>query len=479
MKKRLIALVLVALAVACLFAGCTKNKDENKFDVDYDAFFTDDFRDYENDIHLNVATYPELARQGLRLVTPYGDSYRVPNEAVPDEQAIGKYFDLQKGILVIVNGLQIGVGRNKNVHMQSDSRTDELRDMPWIEDIEYFTKDENSWQTYDLGKYWYDNGYNVFYFHWEMFADNDDTVSAPDEIKEKIWTRDSGVQAMYMRNGTLRKTEPGEAVNGSLAEWFAGEYLRMVSAVRKAFPEYEAATHDVRFAGHSMGGVLTAGSAALLTLLADAGEMPKAFAPNRLAFMDSYLGISGSLDYTIAWSGKKYPSALDANGDRLACNVIAAIKMMVEEYGVAAEFCTNEGFVVPFMNIAGLTDLGFDNKRGEFTGHNSEYANAVLELCPIVQLAPYFRDVEDPIMFNGHNAVREWYLSSILYDAPLVGETVVPTARMSDKDVRAHAGQFFTMRRHEYDEDNEYPEYSMYGEYESVRCDDDTFVLGA
>lgn len=477
--KFIVIALVICVALSVILVACSKTDDlpdYDIFDLPYDAFFADEYRDLAADVHLNTEKYPELKRQGLRLVTGYSNGYAQADEAIPDtDEVIQNSFDPNKGILVIINGLQLNIGRTSNANMQSDSRLEELELFKDVQDIKYFTDDPDSHQIYDLGKYWKDNGYNVFYFHWEMFADHySDAIgggiaSSPDEIQERVWSTDSGVQATYVNEeGKPCLTEPNQAVNGSIAELLAADYLRMTAAIKRVYPDYTASKHDVRFAGHSMGGLLTVAGATLLNVLADAGKLDKNMAPNRLALMDSYLGKSAKKDYTISWSGKKYivTEQPEEEGDQTwCCNYLAALKLLVKKYTVACEFYCNEGFVVPFLAIPG--SLTFDEEYGCFLGaRNVDYINTVLYYCPIITIRPYFSAVGGEIAFNGHNPVREWYLSSFLYDAPVTEEGVtVPTARMSDKDVMKLRGNYFVMRN------------DRRLRCETVRCDDDTFAL--
>ncbi len=477
-KVRIFAIAMLILALcACMLVACGGDRSKT-LTIDHTSVLlkADGQYDYISDVRLNTEKYPELERQGLRLITGYGDDYSTANEIVPDNSnAIEQYFKQDKGIMIIINGLQLGVGRYNNVNMQSDSRLAELERYGKDKDIDYFKNDSKSEQNYDLGKYWFDNGYNVFYFHWEMFADYynkgsiADTGRGPGEVQERIWSTDTGVQAAYTRGGKTYMTEFGEAVNGSLAEWFAADYMRMAAAVSEVFPDYATSTHDIRIAGHSMGGVLTVAGGTLLHMLSDANKLPKAFVPNRFSLMDSYLAISSNPDLTVSWSGKKYyalPDDPDDSSDGGYCNYIPALDLAVNTYGVAAEFVCNEGFLVPFKNMAGAYETHFDEDTKRFDGDYSDVANYILDLCPIILVRPYFSGLTTNSMAaNGHNAVREWYLSTILYDAPKAGDVTVPTARMSDKDVRSLRGRFFVMN-------NERKNWC-----ETVRPDDDDFSV--
>ena len=231
----------------------------------------------------------------------------------------------------------------------------------------------------------------------------------------------------------------------------------MAAAVKEVYPTYGAVKRDVRFAGHSMGGVLTVASCTLLNLLQEDGQLDIGFAPSRLALMDSYLGASSNSELTISWSGKKYAAPTDTLS---GCNYIPALDLLVNKFGAAAEFVCNEEFVVPFLMMAKYNESirGFENT-------NAPYANKILELCPIVVVRPYFYGVSMPVSAFGHNAIGEWYLSTILYAAPKADGRIVPTACMSNEDVRAARGNLFVMIN------------DRMANCETVRCDDDVFFL--
>lgn len=505
-KSRMIALALViCILLGGMLVAC--NADSHPaIELDYDILEAEEYRDYAKEIHLNVEDYPELDRQGLKLITGYpdGDYGDALESRAETADVIRESFDPQKGILVIINGLQLNTGRNENANMQSNSRMEELALLESgafdYDEIDYFTSDSRSHQAYDLAKYWRDNGYNVFYFHWEMFSDYYagsmlDAVSSPDAVQERVWTRDTGVQAVYVRNGVTAMTEPGTAVNGSVAEWFAGEYLRMANAVKEVYPDYyDDDSHDVRIAGHSMGGLLTVAASALINLLGEDGQVGQGFVPNRIALMDSYLGLSFTPDLTVSWSGKKYSQFVTADGKDASCNYFAALRMLTEKYGVAAEFYCNEGFIVPFLNVKAILNssdvLKFSEEEGKFVDYNSDIANTILFYCPVVLLRPYFASMHGAAMTDGHNPIYEWYLSSVLYDAPTVVNPVkeidwlnyaggynysrgrantsiniVPTARATDAQIRSARGNFYVMRN------------DRTLNCETVRCDDDTFAI--
>ena len=118
--------------------------------------------------------------------------------------------------------------------------------------------------------------------------------------------------------------------------------------------------------------------------------------------------------------------------------------------------------------------------------------NRILAVAPFVVLQAYYPPSENDEIpgIAGtccHNAIREWVLSTILYDAPTVtkdGKTyTVPTMKMSAEDIKALAGHFFYQFRYVYDSNGNivYDEDGIPEENteftETIRCDDDTFIL--
>lgn len=463
MKKRILRVSVCVGLVLCLaagaLAGCGEKNDRIKTALDAKEYI-----DYASSVYINSERYPELAQQGLFMVTGFDEeNYKKAQQKEADaEGVIENNFDPEKGILVIINGLQIDFGRAYWASMCADSREAELNRFGSEGDVEYFKSDDKSDQIYDMSKYWFDNGYNVFYFHYEKFSDHinekgaTDALGAPFAVCDRIWTRDSGAQAVLSDN-TL--TEPGAALNGySVAEYFAAEYLRAVGEVDRLFPSYKDAQKNIACAGHSMGGALTVAGNMLLNLLAESGAVNKGLIPDRLELMDSYVGIGGSGN--IAWSGNPYING--QSGD----TYVTALEQLTLEFGVAAVFYSNKMYMVPFQ---GMTQWNGETHRFEMLAveNYTKLANRIIKVAPVVVIEPKFAAVGGSIPFTGHNAIREWVLSSILYDAPTVtdadGNTFkVPTAAMTDDEVKAARGSFFDM--------------TAARSVETVRCDDDVFT---
>ncbi len=444
MKKYVICVLIATLVLPFCLSACREPELPVREPTALDA---EEYRNYAEEVFLNLDDFPSLARQGLRFTPEYvlEDGDYEEKECLPTAENLAASFDPNKGVVVLFNGLQVDDGRRRNVGMGSTCLTAERREHKndptyTADDIAYFQgADEET--GYDLGKLFYDNGYNVFTFHWEMFADYYggtflDLVVTPNVVSKQIWSTENGVYAAYTdENGNSHSTSPVDAINGSVAEWFVAEYCRMTKALTSVFPSYQTANKDVRFVAHSMGGMLCVAGSTLLKLVADDGQLPLALTSNRIALLDSYT-MDGK-DGTIAWSG--YPFCTEGN-------YYTALHLLVEHYDTAVEFYINEGYTVPFFNVEGLGSLRFDTEQKAFVGTGSAYANEILSLCPVVLIRPYFQNVNVPtVWMDGHNPMREWYFFSLVYDAPTVDGFTVPTARMSDAEIKAQRGCYYEM----------------------------------
>ena len=299
------------------------------------------------------------------------------------------------------------------------------------------------------------------------------------------------MEAMYYDENTGKyvNTEAYESINGySVAELYAGEYLRAFGYVDQIYPEYKNSGLRTYTAAHSMGGVMNVAGNVLLKQLAEKGEIADALTPSRLIQMDSYISVqTDDRNKTIAWSEKPYMFLKDEDGvedlDTPSAieNYLCAIEGLALRYNVAIDYYVNNGWLIPFLSMTSFdTELGKWVKTGPLD--MSVAANRVMAVSTIVIIKPYFAGVNNMVATAGHNPVREWVLSSYLYDAPTVtkdGVThVVPTASMSNEDVIALRGTLFEMRHRDYDGNHLMPGDSDASSYktETVRCDDDGFV---
>ena len=514
MKKTLIFISITMVLVLCVgMVACNPTDDttpdtDNRYPIIDELVLTETV-DYTT-VELNEEKYPALSDQGLFIITGYdkNDYSKVIEVPADDEDNIRNHFDPAKPTLIIIHGLQLGVGRDGAVYMTTENRAEEVTSSIYNKYVTggehpYFDNDLYR-EEHDLSKYWFDGcsvnrePYNVFYFHYERFADTIDgagigAVGAPTTVVDRIWSRDNGVQAMYFDDATGEYvyTEEDEAIGGySVAEMFVGEYLRAFGYVDSLYPQYKE-DDRIRTAAHSMGGVVTVASSILLKQVAENGAIDLNLTPSRHIQMDSYISMpffKTSADTKIAWSQKPYVELLNGDGTvdegnySPTENYLEAIETLVLRYNVAIDYYVLTGLIVPFLGMADWNNETLQWDKNTYPYDMAFAANRVMAVTTIVIIKPYFAGLNNMVTTAGHNPVREWVLSSYLYDAPTVtkdGVTyVVPTAAMSNEDVIALRGTLFEMRHRDYDGNHLMPGDSDASSYrtETVRCDDDSFV---
>lgn len=520
-SRKIISIICCLALVLCLLVGlaaCNSKKTEEPTESERDlaikkALMADSYQNYAETCDLNLTKYPELGSMGLKMITGCGDegqpgfdkntnNWRQIHEVETDDVAkLQQYFNPDAQTLILIHGVQFNEGRYGIATFQSDCRPSEkhLDTNP----APYFAEAVGTYEgSIDMSKYYRDLGYNVLFFHYENFADpiNSDNFSssldAVDQVTNVIWCNDN-CTATFLRQGQAVASDPADTfTNGKfcVAEFYVAEYLRWINAVKQAFPDKDFANTNagITTAAHSMGGVVNVASNFLLSQVAEAGYMSVKLMPTRMMQMDPYVGMAE--DHVIAWTGEKYLSNVE-------CDTYAtALEILVNKYNIGCVYACNNGFAVPCMMVFALWDPEqqiFTNHLGEIDTNYSAFScaiNRILAVAPFVVLQAYYPPSENDEMpgIAGtccHNAIREWVLSTILYDAPTVtkdGKTyTVPTMKMSAADIKALGGHFFYQIRYVYDdqgnivyEDDEktIPEESA--EFtETIRCDDDTFIL--
>lgn len=523
-SKKIISIICCLALVLCFIVGlvaCNKKQtDEKAFDYFESltperkaevekALMADSYQNYAQTCELNLTKYPELSGMGLKLVTGYGtdesnksgNNWRQVNDVDSDDvDALRESFDPTKPTIILIHGVQFNEGRYLHVTLQSDCRPDEISAGIDPNPAPYFAEAVGTYDgVIDLTKYYRDLGYNALYFHYEGFADpidSDDfsqSMNSVSQVTNVIWCKDN-CTATFMRNNVAVASDPEDTfTNGkfSVAEFYVAEYVRWVNAVKEAFPDkdFAATNPGITTAAHSMGGVVNVASNFLLSQVAEKGQLDLRLLPSRMMQMDPYVGSTEGKN--IAWTGEKYLSNVE-------CDTYAtALEILVYKYNIGTIYTCNNGFAVPCMMVFALWDeekQAFTNVQGEIeTSYDSfPYAiNRILNVCPFVVLQACYPHCTDGIQAGTgcHNAIREWVLSTILYDAPTTkdknGNTIiVPTMKMSAKDIIAARGHFFYQIRYTYDEqgnivydeDEGYPIENI-ELTETIRCDDDIFIL--
>ena len=519
--KRTIALllcfVLILSAVITLVACNKKNNDntpeENKAYTfnDYvsdmpaerwtaiqDTMMASTYRDYAETCDVN-SSYPQLAHLGLKLVVGHGDNptdkshndWTDTKEVdADDETALRNNFDPTKPILILTHGIQIAEGRYIHAMMSSECRPAEIAAGIDENPSPYFAQAVGDYAgRIDLSKYYTDNGYNVFYFHYENFADSlsDDGfgMAAVSVVTNLIWSN-VNCKAVIKQGDQYVEISDGLTGQFSIAEYYVAEYIRAMNKICEIYPDYANAKKQIWSAAHSMGGVVNVASNFLLTQVADAGQISKNLLPCRLIQMDPYVGAG---DPVISWTQKH---AINNS----ACDAYAtALEILSYKYDIATYLVCNDGFAVPCMFAFALwsdEDNCFTEPSGEISTEISDFStciNRILAVAPFVVAKAYYPATlgESPMAGTVcHNGMREYALASIFYDAPTAtmdGKTyTVPTVKMSDAEIKSLRGYIFFQTHYEYDEngqvvmDDGKPVDSIALD-ETIRCDDDHYVM--
>ena len=525
-SRKIISIICCLALVLCLIVGLVACGPKNNSEVHTDpieeqvdairqaaiqkALMADSYQNYAQTCDLNLTTYPELGSMGLKLITGCGDegqpgfdkntnNWRQIHEVETDDVAkLQQYFNPDAPTLILIHGVQFNEGRYGIATFQSDCRPTEIINNIDPNPAPYFAEAVGTYTgSIDMSKYYRDLGYNVMFFHYENFADplnSDDfssSLDAVDQVTNVIWCKDN-CTATFLRNGQAVASDPANTfTNGKfcVAEFYVAEYLRWINAVKQAFPDKDFANTNagITTAAHSMGGVVNVASNFLLSQVAEAGYMSVKLMPTRMMQMDPYVGMAE--DHVIAWTGEKYLSNVE-------CDTYAtALEILVNKYNIGCVYACNNGFAVPCMMVFALWDPEkqvFTNHVGEVETNYSSFSyaiNRILAVAPFVVLQAYYPYCGSSVIAGTecHNAMREWVLSTILYDAPTVtkdGKTyTVPTMKMSAADIKALGGHFFYQFRYVYDddgnivyEDDGTPEENTEST-ETIRCDDDTFIL--
>lgn len=146
----------------------------------------------------------------------------------------------------------------------------------------------------DLGD-WSD--YNIVAFEWGPYSD---TLNF-DEIENGEWSTDVPIRYGYADE------------NGDRAEAFDTDPKFCVAEIYGIYYNY-LVTHynlgtDIVFAGHSMGGQLTAAVAYYLLTAMKAGALPKKYMPNRFFMLDPFLSEWTVRRENVSWTGERIGSS--------------------------------------------------------------------------------------------------------------------------------------------------------------------------
>lgn len=366
MKKRYFVLftVFVFLCTAiCISLTACNNKDYPVFSNDQinGNLLADNYKDYANEVYLDYENNPELETQGL-FWTKWDDVNKKIVYVKADTAEGAALVDPSKPTIINAHGIKI---RESSARDSYEVKLDIAKGS----DFGYDTEKVNTLRI------WLDQGYNVAVFSWEKFAD--DGIM---QIETKVWAK----------GGTYKTSSGGQSeykIDFSISELFVAEYIRAVNLLPSDFGKEE-----IRFAGHSMGGVLVTSSMFLLTELVSEKQIKYSQIPKRLTYLDSYLGGTPGLsptDFVISWSGK---NSINSNSADTFVECFNELKRR----GMAMEFYRADNSFVD----------------------GSLIVNRVLTSC-VVQTILINYPGYGSNSINAHPVIRDWYMCSILFDPPV------------------------------------------------------------
>ena len=458
--KKFVAFLICAVLISSLIISFTACSVKDTGYAIHDSLISDNYVDYAKEVKLNTETYPQIADQGLFLVSGYDAEGKAVEIAADDANNIKNNFDATLPSIILVHGVKLRQGRYGNTYFMSENQG-ESKELGNI-----FRSGENA-----KGQKW-----NLFYFHYEKFADaeGDDQMASlnPTDTERRVWMRGTDGEGNQFCNPDGSYSGQ-DALAYSLAEFFAAEYIRTMNAVNAEFPNYATSGNEIRTASHSMGGALTVATVSLLNILSHDGQLNSGLLPDRMALLDSYVGGGSDTSYKIAWSNKNYIN----NSPR--SNYYYSLENIVKDANIAVEFYYNQDAWVPFTGMLNLDE----NEQTK----NLVYFKEISKLAPMLLLYPDFTNVNG-VSFDGHDAIMEWYFTSYksaeikYYDkGDFVANTeetemgalkdnavsigIAPSATTSAEQIRNLRGVSLEMKK-----------TWSYNDCASIECDDDVIV---
>lgn len=390
MKKLIVALLTLAVVATvsigvCINVGVVEQGADkwHKVRVADENLYADNYKyiDYAAEVRLDREKYPFLERDGMFWC--YWNEATESVEYLSAETEEGAALvDTSKPTIINVHGMQ-GNGY-------------EYVEQYWFPSGKYGTEEELGYAfDVQMTKFWLDKGYNVGIYNYISFASEG---GQPMNIEDKIWAIDGPIGMRYQ---AADQSYVEDVCDYCVGELFAADYIRAVNMLPDDFGKEE-----IRIAAHSMGGEVVAAGLFLLTELADARveQIDRNKLPDRYIMEDTYFGVYQSLGneifklshegLTCNWSGKLLPE------DNVQTAVIECLKD-ISANGIALEYYS---YSLSFLRF-GISD---DSKE------------ALSEICLWVDMSPDYGNYSGSysLLTDGHNAVREYYLTSILNDTP-------------------------------------------------------------
>jgi hypothetical protein len=396
---------------------------------------------YANDVRWDVEKFDELKDQGLYWTKPAKNAQGFEQAMlweIERDTSHAEYFDPNKPTVIYFHGVQ----QDRGYHLQVNLSASNTYALPqYFED--FINLEEEGLDGIYLPTIWLMAGFNFGIYHWHRLSDPAAAGLLPIEVG--IWStelmdsnpfnpRKIGIQYRRQKPGTLVNPNHNdtEYINNvsefSIAEHVAADYIRAMNAFNRVFNGQVGKT-EIRFAGHSMGGQLSAASLFLLTQLAKDGQLPLQALPTRYAMLDSYFGLALTdeitariPEVTINWTNG---GGFVNDGDTGA-TLLEVMRYLVSA-GIALEFYITPNFMTAIFTV--------------YSNAAKEIATVYVDLNFENFIYPNFSAAQ-----NAHNALNEWYFLSIAFDYTLTKDNTgayAPNAALPTNLLRQLEGTEF------------------------------------
>lgn len=408
--KHILGIIFIVLLVAVLCISIYQTVSSDKSINDkyaYTGLISDyGYVDYAKEAKFDYEKDPELETMGLFWLT-WDENTKTLKRVHADTTEGAKLIDTSKPTLIMVHGMQVDIGRYNVIDFNLTTLAASPSELGL--DLDYVP----------MMYLWLKNGWNIGEYHYDKFASN----LSPAAIEEKVWSTSTEDGVKYQKkDGSWSDSLPF-----TVAEYFVGDYLRAMNLLPSTMGEQE-----IRVAGHSMGGQVTAAGLFLLSQMVEDGQLQNKCMPDRYAMMDTYFGASvstgstqvkvGVSNFNVRWSGKP----LYENDTGAA--MVECIRILANEYNVACEY---------YVNSKSFLKMAMDK-------HNIAFR----ELCAYTLIQPSWESYGNGYneLINGHNGNMEWYLCSIVSKSIKTADgKSAPSASLSTEKLREMKGKQYKL----------------------------------
>ncbi len=419
MKRVSLTVVIILLAVCFSIAGAIAinelglNGEQNtpiqsrwKVRVADNNMYPDNYEyiDYAEEVKFDEEKYPLLANQGLFWVKwdeTLGEYIKIDADTAEGAALV----DPSKPTIINIHGMLVSGYYDEEMY--------------WLPEHCISSEELGYEIPVQMFKFWFDKGYNVGMYSYQKFAAESIGYHF---IEEKMWSTEGkvGIRFATPENKFVEDVSPY-----CLSEHFAADYIRAMRLLPESFGEQE-----IRFAAHSMGGELVTGGTFLLTELAEDGQIDPNKLPDRIAMEDTFFGTNilmkdgyvhlGQTNLPLRWSGKTMPGGTSTQTIIECIKDISANDIVIEYYSYPDSFLR---MALTPSCLKTLID-------------NSVY----------IVLSPDFTTT-----VGRHNGIREYYLTSILWDYDDTQELtdtekVAYAASIPTAELKTLVGRCFTVQ---------------------------------